>query len=190
MYWLDNIKLLNEYYENNARKLHGVVDKILYKFGGIYHKDYDDFYSIANEVFCEVIKRYDSSQSFEGFLYTSLSNKIKSEITFRNREKRKIDRLSISIYTPIGDDDSVTIADTIEDNFDIEQEVLGECEDLYSKEMIMYLNKLSNTEREVLRLMTAGYTQKEIREALHITQKDYSNCIDAIRSYRNTSILF
>ena len=190
MYWLDNIKLLNEYYENNAQKLHSVVDKILYKFGGIYHKDYDDFYSVANEVFCDVIRRYDGSLSFEGFLYTSLFNRIKSEMTFRNREKRKIDRLSVSIYTPVGDDDSITIADTLKDNFDIEQEVFGQDEDIYSKEMIRYLNRLSNTQRDILRLMTFGYTKKEIREALHITEKEYSDCINAIRSYRNVSILF
>lgn len=103
--------ILITYYENNARKLHRVVDKILIKFGGLSNKDLDDFYSIANEVFVDVMKRYDDTQPFEAFLYSCLSNKIKSEMTKRNCEKRKADRMSISIDTPVGDDENSTIGD-------------------------------------------------------------------------------
>ena len=97
-------QILMTYYSNNAKKLHNTVDKILLKFGGLSNKDLDDFYSLANEVFVDVLGRYDGSQSFDGFLYFCLSNRIKTEITRRNREKRKADRMSISIDTPIGDD--------------------------------------------------------------------------------------
>ena len=82
-------KILFAYYSDNAKKLHKTVDKILLKFGGLSNKDMDDFYSLANEVFVDVMKRYDGSQTFEGFLYSCLSNKIKTEITKRNREKRR-----------------------------------------------------------------------------------------------------
>ena len=51
--------ILEDYYSDNARKLHKVVDKILVKFGGLSDKDMDDFYSLANEVFVDVMKRYD-----------------------------------------------------------------------------------------------------------------------------------
>ena len=81
--------ILNAYYADNARKLHRVVDKILFKFGGLSSKDTDDFYSLANEVFADVIRRYDCEQSFDGFLYSCLSNRIMSEITKRNRESAK-----------------------------------------------------------------------------------------------------
>ena len=89
--------ILDSYYADNARKLHRTVDKILVKFGGLSGKDKDDFYSLANEVFADVIRRYDEKQSFDGFLYSCLSNKIMTEITRRNREKRKADRMSISL---------------------------------------------------------------------------------------------
>ena len=88
---------INTYYADNARKLHKVVDKILFKFGGLSNKDMDDFYSLANEVFVQAMRRYDHTQSFDGFLYSCLSNKIMTEITRRNREKRRADRLSISL---------------------------------------------------------------------------------------------
>ena len=53
-------ELLDKYYRENGRKLHEKVDKILSDFGGITKKDYDDFYSIANEVFVDVLKKYEA----------------------------------------------------------------------------------------------------------------------------------
>ena len=183
-------QILNTYYANNAKKLHRTVDKILLKFGGLSDKDLDDFYSLANEVFVDVMKRYDNSQSFDGFLYSCLSNKIKSEMTKRNREKRKADRMSISIDTPIGNDEAFTLGDTIADNFDVEKEVLEDDEEEYSNKMLLYLSKLSNLQKEVLKLNIAGYLPNEIRDELHISEKEYADCYAAIHSYRNVSVLF
>ena len=86
--------ILETYYADNARKLHRTVDKILSKFGGLSDKDRDDFYSLANEVFVHALKRYDYLRSFDGFLYSCLSNKIKTDITKRNRWKRRADKMS------------------------------------------------------------------------------------------------
>lgn len=182
-------KILIIYYSNNARKLHKMVDKILIKFGGLSDKDLDDFYSLANEVFVDVMRRYDSSQSFDAFLYSCLLNKIKTEITRRNREKRKADRMSISIDTPIGDDENITIGDMIADDFSIERELFEENEEGYSKRMQLYLSKLSNLQKEVLKLNIAGYLPGEIRDELHISEKEYGDCYVAIRSYKNTKCL-
>jgi len=183
-------RILITYYANNARKLHKVVDKILLKFGGLSDKDLDDFYSLANEVFADVMRRYDNSQSFDAFLYSCLLNKIKTEMTRRNREKRKADRMSISIDTPIGEGENSTIGDMIADNFSIEKEIFEKDEKGYSRKMLLYLNKLSSLQKEVLRLNIAGYLPNEIREELHINEKQYSDCQAAIHSYKNVSILF
>lgn len=183
-------QILNAYYAENAKKLHRVVDKILLKFGGLSDKDLDDFYSLANEVFVDVMKRYDSEQSFDGFLYSCLSNKIMSEMTKRNREKRKADRMSISIDTPVGEDKNLTLGDTIADDFDVENEVLEDDDEEYSSKMLLYLSKLSNIQKEILKLNIAGYLPNEIREELHISEKEYTDCYAAIHSYRNVSVLF
>lgn len=182
-------QILNIYYENNARKLHEMVKQILFKFGGLSDKDMDDFYSLANEVFVDAMRRYDGKQSFDVFLYACLSNKIKTELTKRNRTKRRADRLSVSIDTPIGGDEDVTLGDTIADSFDMEKELLDEKEDEYSERMLLYLSKLSGVQREILRFIIAGYTPIEIQEALHISEKEYSDCNLAIHSYRNISVL-
>lgn len=183
-------QILITYYEDNAKKLHKVVDKILQKFGGLSDKDLDDFYSLANEVFVDVMKRYDYTQSFDGFLYSCLLNKIKTEITRRNREKRKADRMSISIDTPIGDEENSTIGDMIADKFTIEKQLFEENEEGYSRRMLLYLDRLSNLQKEVLKLNIDGYLPNEIREELHISEKQYADCYAAIHSYRNVSVLF
>lgn len=183
-------QILNTYYADNAKKLHNIVDKILLKFGGLSDKDMDDFYSLANEVFVDVLKKYDNNQSFEGFLYLCLVNKIKTEITKRNRYKRKADRMCVSIDTPIGDDENSRISDIIADKFDLESVIFEEREDMYSQKMLIYLSRLSVIQKEILRLSIAGYHPSEIRKELHMTEKQYCDNYAAIHSYRNVSLLF
>lgn len=118
------MQILDAYYANNAKRLHRMVDRILFKFGGISEKDTEDFYSLANEVFVDVIRRYDESQPFDGFLYSCLYKKFCSEITRRCREKRRADRMSISLDSPVGND-GLTIGDILADNFDMEKKFSG-----------------------------------------------------------------
>lgn len=180
-------QILAAYYNDNAEKLHKVVDRLLQKFGGI--SDREDFYSLANEVFTDALKRYDASQSFDIFLYVCLSNKIKSEITKRNREKRKINGSVISIDTPVGDDEDSTLKDVIADEYNMEQEIIRKQGERYSKRMLLYLSRLSRLQREILHLETLGYYPAEIKERLQISDKQYADCNAAIRSYRNVSVL-
>lgn len=77
---MNNTPLLEEYYAQNAKKIRNMVDKILSGFGGVTQKDYDDFYSLANEVFVDVLRRYDRKQRFDSFLYSCLSNRIKQKL--------------------------------------------------------------------------------------------------------------
>ena len=187
------IEKLNIYYADNAKKLYGIVDKILLKFGGISYKDMDYFYVLASDLFADIClkDRYESSKGeFDAFLYSCLQNRIKTEMTKRNREKRKADSMSISIDTPIDDDEDSTIGDMIADNFTIERELFDEREEGYSKRMLLYLSRLSNLQKEVLRLNIAGYLPNEIRDKLHISEKQYADCYAAIHSYRNVSVLF
>ncbi len=177
------------YFQNNAKKLNKMVDKILFKLHFV-DIDKNDFYSLANEVFMYTVRDYESSKSFDGFLYSCLYKKFCSEMTKRNTEKRKADRMSISIDTPVGEDKSLTLGDTIADDFDVEKKVLEGNKEEYSSKMLLYLSKLSNLQKEVLKLNIAGYLPNEIREELHINEKEYADCYAAIHSYRNVSVLF
>ena len=181
--------IINSYYENNAKKLHTMVDKILFKLK--FDVDNEDFYSLSNEIFVDVLNRYDNQKDFDGFLYSCLMNKFKTEMTRRNRQKRQCDNNSISIDTPIGDEDgNFTIGDTISSKSTVDKEFFEEREECYSKEMCRYLGRLSDLQKEVLRLISIGFMPSEILEELHINQKMYEDCYQAIHSYRNISLLF
>lgn len=181
-------QIINAYYADNARKLHSVVDKILLKFGGLSNKDRDDFYSLANEVFVDALKRYDGIQSFDGFLYSCLSNKIMSEITRRNREKRKADRMAVSIDAPVGDGDGCTLGELLADGFDMENEIFGGINAVAYK-LERYLRMLSKKQKKVLELLSFCYKASEIQEALGMTQKEYADELAGIRCYEKIKIL-
>ncbi len=183
--------ILNAYYSDNARKIHRVVDRILSKFGGLSGKDMDDFYSLANEVFADVLKRYDNVQSFVGFLYSCLSNKIMSEITRRNREKRKADRMSTSLDAMNENEEECSLLNLIPSDFDTFEEVAKRQENgQYQDKVRMYISKLSAQQVNILNLLIDGYKPNEIQRILEISPKDYVDNLQTMRSYENVKILF
>lgn len=182
-------QMITAYYENNAWKLHRVVDRILLKFGKLSEWDLDEFYSLANEVFADVIERYDGTRSFDVFLYACLFNRIKSELTRMNREKRRADRLTVSIDTCIDEEENITLGDMIAGEFLIEREVLEKGKEGYSRRTLLYLSRLSKLQRDVLCMHADGYSADEIQEKLRISKKQYTDCREAIYSYRNISAL-
>lgn len=183
--------ILNTYYADNAKKLHKTVDRILCKFGGLSGKDTDDFYSLANEVFADVIKRYDYKQSFDGFLYSCLSNKIMTEITKRNREKRKADRMAVSLDAVNGEDEELSLLDFLPSDFDTFEEVAKRQESgKYQDKMERYISKLSNRQVNILNLLIDGFKPNEIRQILEISPKEYEDNLYTMRSYENVKFLF
>lgn len=183
--------ILNTYYADNAKKLHKVVDRILSKFGGLSNKDTDDFYSLANEVFAEIMTRYDYEQSFDGFLYSCLSNKIMSEITRRNREKRKADRMAISFDGTRENEEEYKLLDIIPSDFDTFEEVVKRqgCRQ-YQDKIQRYILKLSNRQIGILNLLIDGYKPNEIQLILEISSTEYWEDLKIMRSYENVKILF
>ena len=183
--------ILNAYYADNAKKLHRVVDRILSKFGGFTYKDKDDFYSLANEVFADVMKRYDCEQSFEGFLYSCLSNKIMSEITRRNCEKRKADRLSISFEATNDKGEDYSLLDCLASDFDTFEEA-SKCQENgeYCNKVQQYISKLSNQQVNILNLLIDGYKPFEVRRILEMSPKEYKNNMQIMRCYENVKVLF
>ena len=185
------IQILDTYYTDNARKLHRVVDRILSKFGGLTYKDTGDFYSLANEVFVDAIRRYDGEQSFDGFLYSCLSNKIMSEITKRNREKRKADRLSISVNATNDKGEDYSLLDCLASDFDTFEEASKRQENgQYGSKVQQYVSRLSNQQVNILNLLIDGYKPNEIRQILKMSSKEYTDSMQIMRSYENVKVLF
>lgn len=172
-------KLIDFYFENNGERLNKMADKILFKLK--FNVEKSDFYSLANEVFLDVLCKYDEKQDFNGFLYSCLVKKFKTEMTRRNRYKRKADKIAFSLETPIGDDeDGMTIGDTIADDKTIESEVFKEKKEEWRKEVKEYLKKLSPLQRQIVFLLSDNNTPDEICEELHITMQHFNNSLNRI----------
>lgn len=188
--------VVEKYFADNAKQLYNMVDKILFKLR-FTNVDKNDFYSLANEVFMYVIRDYDSSKSFDGFLYSCLYKKICTEMTNRRRDKRctkitieeknekgevvekTVVLPDISLYTPIGDDENSSIGDLIADEKTIEKELFEEKKE-WKKEVNEYLNSLSPLQRKIAFLLSDNNTPSEICEELHITIKHFENSMKRI----------
>ncbi len=199
--------IIDDYYANNASKLHKMVDKVLRKlhFNNV---ERDDFYSLASVIFVkEIIPNYNPEISFESFLYSVLYKKFCSYMTYNTRDRRCkkikttyktssgdiVEEIVIlqnqSLNAPLKVDELCTLEDMIPDNKTLEDILFNESKDKYSEKMEMYLSKLSLLQRKVLRMQSIGYKAKDIISELHITQKQYEDCLSAIHSYKNISIL-
>lgn len=207
-------KFVNPYYEDNAKKLHMVVNKIFYrKYGGIAGKDMSEYYSVANDVFTDIVmnRRYNSSEGdFDGFLYGALALGIIDRIKYQQRDRRCMKELErdedgnlvlnekgkpkfriiaeVYLDAPIGEGD-LTLGDKLASDFDIDREVFIKNE-MENSKIEKYLNRLSNRQRKIVELLAASYRANEIQKILHITQREYADAMTGIHSYRNISILF
>lgn len=203
------MELIQEYYDDDAKKLHMIVDKILRKYGGIYDKDRDDFYSLANEVFAVSLRDFDKSKcNFDGFLYSNLVKKIITEIRDRNRGKRSNTKPKrddngnvvtdddgkiiyefvpdVSLDTPTGEEDNCTLGDLIEDVNTIESKLFP-CN--IGDKAEKYLLELPRLAREIILLKINGNDKDYIVNSLHITNKQYSDAMVTMKSSQYISIL-
>lgn len=176
---------LEEYCDNEMKKLKQICYPILIQIGGISEKDYDDFYSIALDVLMNSAKRYKESDNcqFSTFLIGNIKRKFKTEVRDRNRNKR-IPVKKIQSLDGLVSDDGISLSEIIPSDFDIFEEACiknGWRENKIEK----YLNKLSVLQRKIVSLLSEGYKAKEIRELLHMSEKDYSQNLAVIQAYEN-----
>lgn len=180
--------LVNTYFKNDAKKLNIMIDKILFKLK--FDVDKSDFYSLGNEIFLDVLCRYDGVQDFNGFLYSCLTKKFKTEMTRRNRQKRKADRMALSWQTPVGDEGNSTLSDMIASNINIEKEILGDDADIIMDEKIeRYLNSLSKIQRKIIEMKMQNVEVQNIKEELGLTDSQYSSHMQEVVQYEHIRLL-
>lgn len=200
IYWL---------FKDNAREMKKICNKYMKRFGGISAMDYDDFYSQVGWDVSVAIKNYrsNSGKTFKEFIYGVIKLSVCKQMTHRNRGKRRMVKTTevigedgevktikeylptVSLDAPIGEDGGITLGEFLANKKATEKDFFEEREDTYSEKMDKYLSRLSSLQREVLRLISIGFTPNEILEELHINKKMYEDCCTAIHSYRNISIL-
>lgn len=112
--------ILQPYCENDMRLLKRLSQSIFMKFNEPLSKaDYDDFYSIANLTLWQCYNSFDSAMgvNFEGYLYSCLQKKFKTELTRRHRQKRALDNFNVSLDTTNNNDEEYSLLDILPSDF-------------------------------------------------------------------------
>ena len=189
-----DLSMLQPYCENDMKKLKRLSKSIFMKFNEpLTNADYDDFYSLANLTLWQAYNSYnpDNGVCFGGFLHTCLQKKFKSELTKRHRYKRILNQLTTSLDAENEDEDKCSLMEYIPSDFDTFEEALKRQEkEQYQDKIQRYISKLSNQQINILNLIMDGYEPYEIREILDISERQYTNNMQIIRSYENVKILF
>lgn len=213
---MDQIEaIIKELYANNQSKLRQMCHKEMSHFGGITKKDYDDFYSRVGYEIALVTKpdkegntKYDPScgKTFIEYISGVIRQSIWKEMSYRNRgkrqtiiEKEEVDEngnikkirkyvSNVSIDAPISDD-GLTIGDTLKSDFNMEDALAnnGEFED---ENVGIYLNSLSKIQRRIVEMKMDGISVMEIKDRLHLTDKQYNQHCNELKSFANISILY
>lgn len=188
------LAVLQPYCENDMLLLKKISKSIFMRFNEpVSNADYADFYSIANETLWKAYNAYnpDMGVSFDGFLRSCLQKKFKTELTHRHRDKRIANQFAVSLDAANEDGEECSLLDFVPSDFDTFEEAVKEQQNgQYSDKVRQYLSKLSNRQINILNLMMDGYRPYEIRKILDISEKEYSDDIQLMRSYEKARILF
>ena len=182
-------KYIELYMEHDARKLKHTVDGILKtKFAWLPMIYYDDVYSIGATVLWHCEKKYDKTKNinFDTWLKFCLERKIKTYVTYTNREKRsKKDKTGKRIA-------DVCIDTPINEKGDCLKDILvGETDIGYydNDSVVEYLSTLSTDAKKVLKLLVEGSKNKEISEKLGYPERRVSDLISFMKAPRRVKIL-
>lgn len=188
---------LDEYYANNGKKLRHVVDQILKNFGGVDDSDYHDFYDVANETFVSVLKNYDNQKNdnFHAYLNGCLSNKIKTEMTRRNRKKRcnfytnsngeVVYLQDCSLDASLDEEGNTCLLDRLVIR-DGDEENRNEH---LSEQIDSFVRTLPKTQKRICAAIMSGLKPAEIKEALNISPEEFTKNMNAIRSFESVKKL-
>lgn len=191
---MDNVtEILQPYCENDMKRLKRISKSIFMRFNEpLTEADYDEFYSIALLTLWQAYQSYDPKVgTFEGFLYSCLQRKFKTELTRRHRKKRAFDNYNISLDSTIDNDKECTLSEIIPSDFDTFTEAVeGQENEQYTEKMKEFLSRLSNQQANILNLLIDGYKPMEIRKSLGISEREYADEWKIIKSFENVKILF
>lgn len=189
------------YCSDNNKELKKIVTPILAcNFGWLAQKDYDDFYSIASQVVWNCEKKFSSTKvktkKFKSFLSVCIHNKVKQQLTYMHRDKRVLKDnegnpiYDTSIDVQIGEENNMTIGDTIQSDFDIDVALSETTNCGYSDKIEVFLSSLSETPRKIAEMIMSGHSVEDIKENLGLTDKEYKDCWKMINSYENKRVLY
>lgn len=134
-----------------------------------YKLDYDDYIERIGVELTVAMKNYDTAQSNIFTFATNVINK-KALSTIRDegmRLKKVALATAVSIYTPVNEYEEMMIGDTLVAEEDNDIAVLTQ----------RYLDSLTPKQRQVAELIMQGYSVKEIKESMNLSNDVYKMII-------------
>lgn len=198
-------EIIEYYHKDNMAQLKKICDPIIFR-KGVSQMEWDDLYSVASDTLLESLETYDENKGSQ--FRTYLTGNINRAFYDWTRDRRRSKRCNLLIENgkivknednnpivipdiPIDapTEDGINLSEKIASNFDIEAELDGEIGISSDSKMEKYLNRLSKKQRKIAVYLSEGYKPSEIREVLHITEKEYADCIKGMQSYEYIKIL-
>lgn len=179
------------YFSNSGKILQKTVEQIIFRLG-FPCGDINDWVSIADEVFPAVLEKFEEKPEeydFDKYLRLCLENRFKSEMTRRNREKRRSESEAISMESLVAGTDGLTIGDMLEDEGHSVEEIIFNDEELSGKTK-RYIEHLTPTEKRIASYLMHGKSIQEIKSLMGFTQKKMDGIISRMRSWEYTKYLF
>ena len=197
-------------FANNSKEMKKICNKEIMKFGGISEMDYDDFYSRVGLDISLAKESFDPSRgkSFKEYACGVIKLSVWKEMKYRNCGKRQIIIKkevtdsegnitiekeyipTVSIDTPIKEENNMTIGDTLQSDFNIDVALSEIPKCGYSDKMETFLNSLSETPRKIAEMVMNGHSVNNIKENLELTDKEYQDCWKMIISYEKKRVLY
>lgn len=205
----EQLEIIDYYCRDNMRQLKRICDPII-RSHGLPNMYYEDLYTIAVDTIGKSLFTYDETKSqFETYLVGNLKRKFNSWIRDNTRgcrcnvlrdENGKIIRekdengrerniIIPNVSFDIPNEDGTDLKEIIDSGFNIETE-LGLVDFDKSDKVQDYLNRLTKKQRRIGILLSQGYTKNEIREYLHMEQKEFADQMFGMMSYEKVSVLF
>lgn len=180
-------KIYEEYLGDNGKKLRRIALSQCGRFlqnGNINEADY---MSVANETLWKAVEAYDGTKNdnFQAFLSMCLHNRLINEF---NRIQ-SISQITVSTKTtPIetSDDGEIGLAEILTDNKRTE-----DCINPYglSDQMFDYVSSFYGMYREIIDMFIEGCTEDEIIEILHLTRRQFADCMNKLRSHKHIALI-
>lgn len=197
---------IEELYANNQSKLKQICNKEMIRFGGISQKDYDCFYSRAGLEISVAIKHklFDPSKGKTPLEYFTsiIKRSIWKEMTDRNRGKRQnfieIEEVdgdgnitkkkqfipTISIDMPIGEENDMSIKDTLQSDFDMDVTLSNTLKEYQDEKVQLFLDSLPIIQKQIIEMKMEEVPVSEIKQRLMISDKEYNDVMESIKENR------
>lgn len=190
----EQLKIL-EYYEGNCQKNLKAICRKVWLSWNLPNNVHDDLYANASDVLLEIINTYDEDKAkFETYLTNCIANSARQWIR-DNYYRAKRNNLVIDRKTgKIAHDEngnSILLKNTTweeevdKDGIPLSEKIAAKEKEEYSENLIMFLDTLNPTERQMADLVMDGYKVSEAKDILNITDSQCEKILYKMRKHRN-----